>query len=121
MIRIATKHANKSSFKQRIGAAIVSKGSVIGVGHNEVNRYTSKWKQVWPGSLHAEESAVLDALKKHTHDKLIGSTIYVSRLNSAGELALSKPCSHCQAILKAFQIKEVYYTTPNGVEILEIR
>ncbi len=120
MIRLATKHANKSTFKYKIGSVIIRGNAILGVGHNEVNRYTSKWKQVWPGSLHAEESAILDALKKHSHDKLIGSTIYVSRVDQSGKLALARPCEHCQTVLRAFQIKTCLYTTPTGVERLEL-
>ncbi len=121
-IRIATKQAKKSTFKQRMGAVLVSRaGFILGVGNNEINRYTGKWKQSWPGSLHAEESAILHALKKHSHDQLIGSTVYVTRIDAKGNQAFAKPCLHCQTILKAFQIKDVYYTTPTGVEILELR
>ncbi len=118
-IRIASKQANKSTYRHRIGAVIVKGSVILGVGHNEVNRYNGRWRSKWPGSLHAEESAILNALKKSGLHSIIGSTLYVSRVSKSGELALAKPCEHCQAILKAFHVKEVHYTTPTGVEIME--
>ena len=120
-IRIASKQANRSTFKYKIGAALVKGSSILGVGHNEINRYTKQWRQHWPGSLHAEESAILMALKKSGHAALIGSTLFVSRVTPSGELALAKPCRHCQAVLKAFQIKDVHYTTPTGVQVMVCR
>jgi cytidine deaminase len=120
MLRLATKQAKKSSFKYKIGAVILRGNSILGVGHNAINRYTSKWPQSWPGSLHAEEAAILDALNKHNPDKLIGSTIYVSRVDQSNQLALAMPCNHCRKILRAFHIKTCLYTTSTGLETLEL-
>lgn len=39
-----------------------------------------------------------------------GSEIYVARVLKNGELAMSKPCAHCENVLRARGIKTVYYT-----------
>lgn len=36
------------------------------------------------------------------------------RLNKKGELRLAKPCNHCQALLQAFGVKQIYYSTSNN-------
>jgi len=40
--------------------------------------------------------------------------ILVIRLDKAGSLKNSKPCSHCLATMKLFGIKTVYYSTDEG-------
>lgn len=120
MIHLATKLASKSRFNYRIGAVIIKGGSILGVGYNSVNRYNNKWKQVWPGSMHAEEAAILDALNKRGHDKLIGATIYVSRINKNGIQGLACPCEHCMDVLKAFHLREAIYTTATGIERIKL-
>lgn len=119
-IRLATKLANKSSFQYQIGAVIVKGGSILGVGYNKTNRYNSRWKAIWPGSVHAEEAAIIDAINKRGHDKLVGATIYVSRVNNSGTTGMACPCSHCKEVLKAFHLKEAIYTTNTGVERIEL-
>ncbi len=119
MINHAIKQALKSRFNYKLGAVIVKGGRVLGCGHNETGRYTNKWKQSWPGSLHAEEAAILNALRKGGPVPLVGSTLYVSRVGRNGEVGIAKPCKHCQEVIKSFHIKEVVYTTPDGVAIME--
>lgn len=39
-----------------------------------------------------------------------GSTVYVARVLKNGDLALSKPCRHCERLMRARGVKKVYYT-----------
>jgi deoxycytidylate deaminase len=116
--RIAVKQANKSLFKQRLGATITKGKRILGVGHNEVNRNTKHWAQYWEGSIHAEEAALLQAVKQHGVLELRNSTLHVVRLSKSGHLAMAKPCHHCQELLLRFQIKKVLYSTKDGMAVL---
>jgi deoxycytidylate deaminase len=118
--RLAIREANKSVFKQRLGAVITHGKRIIGKGYNETNRYTSHWTQHWQGSLHAEEAAILQAVKKHGISELNGSTIHVVRLDKSNDMAMAKPCPHCQKLLRRFQVKKVLYSTKNGMEVMEL-
>lgn len=77
--------------------------------------------------VHSRNSAVLDTLspvsnvykrfpESHAEARLtrklgFGATVYVARLaRGTGELAMARPCECCQAVLKAFRVKKVYYT-----------
>ena len=43
------------------------------------------------------------------------ATVYVARVTKgAGELAMARPCSTCQAILRAFRCKKAFYTISNS-------
>jgi tRNA(Arg) A34 adenosine deaminase TadA len=44
----------------------------------------------------------------------VGSTLYVARVTRDGEWAMSKPCKHCQALIRNRGIKKVYYTIGPG-------
>lgn len=117
--RIAIRQANKSTFKQRLGATLTKGKRILGVGYNETNRNTKHWTQYWEGSIHAEEAALLQAIKEHGLSELRNSTLHVVRLSKSGHLAMAKPCLHCQELLRRFQIKKVLYSTENGMEQLE--
>lgn len=45
---------------------------------------------------------------------------YNMRLYKDKRVALSKPCLHCQYMLSSFNVKKVYYSTPENFCILEI-
>jgi len=57
---------------------------------------------------HAEISLISRLWGKHHIDGDL--SIYVVRLNSFGDEQLSKPCPHCQAVLDALGIDDVYWT-----------
>jgi cytidine deaminase len=106
-IIIAIEEAKKSlhsNFKH--GAVLTTGKNIISFGHNEdVNRhYIFK-------SLHAEMSAVKNAkqlkLKKNEKKDL---TMVVVRVNKMGLLRHSKPCLHCQQIMKDFGVRKVIYS-----------
>lgn len=118
--RLAIKQANKSAFKQRLGAVLHKGSTILGTGYNATNRHTSHWTQSWEGSIHAEEAALLQAVKQHGLSKLRNSTITVVRLSKSGKLALARPCEHCQALLSKFQIKKVCYSTEDGMELMDL-
>ena len=59
-------------------------------------------------SYHAE----INAMRKVGFCKRIlkGATLYVVRINTNGELVMSKPCERCEKICKKYGVK-VYYSS----------
>lgn len=45
--------------------------------------------------------------------------MYVIRINKAGEITESKPCSHCAQILRNYGIRRVTYSTKEGSLVTE--
>lgn len=115
MIKKAIQQAEKSTYKHRLGACISIGRKVLGVGYNKINRYQSKIKTGnWEGSLHAEISAVLDALRKYPASELKGATITVVRVDKHNELRLAMPCNSCYNSLRNLGIKEIRFSNDSG-------
>lgn len=94
----------------RHGAVVVKKAKVISAGHNELKTHTYLSRFTEFPHLHAETSAILKA----GLDACCGSDLYVARVNRKGELANSKPCQTCQAVISNVNIRNVYYTNDQG-------
>jgi deoxycytidylate deaminase len=108
MFDIARKMAQKSSYKHQLGAVIVRKGKVLGLGHNSLKthpRATNPWKMI-----HAELSAIINSREEDLTD----CSIYVYRETPTGRIAPSFPCKYCFQLLKSLNIKEVCYTDYDG-------
>lgn len=119
MIRLATKRAKESKFERaRVGAVIVRGSRVLSTGVNHIgySRYLQSRK--FAESIHAEVEAIIGLLKTRRAHELVGSTLYVSRIDAFGNPRLSKPCRDCQRIIESVGIRRVYYTTETGVECL---
>ena len=63
--------------------------------------------KIW---LHAEVAALLKCKDKEVH------SILVQRYDAFGNPKLARPCKTCQEAIKAFGVKEVRYTTEEGVK-----
>lgn len=111
-LRLALRVAERSQFKQRLGAVIVAKGGrVISTGFNQTGRYTAKLKQEWDGSMHAEMAAILKVLSNPDGLSLLsGATIFVARLSKRGTAASAYPCLTCQNLIKSVDIKRIIAT-----------
>lgn len=108
----AVIEATKSTSLYRVGAIIFKGKRIISVGHNYSMRSASKLhpnKQKYPGSIHAEMSAILKARRS-----LKGYSILVIRLSKNDEIRLAKPCKWCMNYLKAVGINKLYYSTNTG-------
>lgn len=73
--------------------------------------------------LHAEVSAIKNALKILHVDDLSSCILLVARVKKSGNntsysSALAKPCDGCIRCISEFGIREVWYTTENGVKQL---
>jgi deoxycytidylate deaminase len=100
-----------------LAAAIVYKNEIVGIGINEKKthpfqkRFAKNQHSVY---LHAETSAIKQALKKISVDELKYAKMFVLRIKKDGTVAMSKPCPGCHRCIETFGIKKVYYTTDAG-------
>ena len=106
----------------RHAACIVYKGDVIAYGINErkSHPFQAKYgKNEHSVFLHAETSAIKNALKIISTSELEKSTLYVCRVKWTDFLkremvfGLSKPCPGCFRCINTFNIKRVIYSLDN--------
>lgn len=130
----ALREAQKATCtKSKVGAIIIKDGIVIGRGFNsppgnlESQRRCNRKSELKPGfksdktcCVHAEQRAIIDALKNNS-DKLIGSDIYLARLNGDGsKKEFSKPyCTICSKLILDVGIKRTIRLKPEGVLVYE--
>lgn len=112
VIRLAVNQACMSDMQARVGAVLVKRDSVIGVGYNRPNHPSVVWDKKFTHSkysLHAERAALL-GLRPYD---VAGATMYVLRVRRDGSFGMAKPCNRCANMLKNYDIK-VFYTTDKG-------
>lgn len=112
-IRAAARAAERSSYKYRVGAAILKGARVLSYGHNKVKTHpnsTNQWKMI-----HAE----LDALYKLDPEQAVGATLCVVRLSAVG-LASSKPCPSCWAAIEQAGVERLIYVDLDG-QVIQCR
>ena len=118
-IHYATRVAHESKFKRaRVGAVIVRGSRILSSGYNHIGYSRYFRNRRFPESIHAEQQAIIQLLKRRRLDILVGSDMFVSRVGSFGESRLARPCQMCQQAIEAVGIRRVYYTTETGVEQL---
>lgn len=115
-INMAINEAKKSTCKQKIGAIIFKRKSIISKGYNyssrSVKSVTKKFLR-WSTSVHAEVACILNAKRD-----LKGYNILVIRVNKQGKLRMAKPCDHCLAYLNHVGIRHIYFSTEKGIKRL---
>ena len=60
--------------------------------------------------LHAEIAALIKAGTQKIH-----TIVIIRRYKKTNNLALAKPCPICLEALKAFKVKKIFYSTPEGM------
>lgn len=110
----AIKVANAGNLKHRHGAVIYKSGRVLSVGINS-QRNADTSASVMPVdayTVHAEQAAI-NALTMGRSSKVAlteGATLYVVRINRAGNTMFSLPCRDCLMAITAAGIKRVVYS-----------
>jgi deoxycytidylate deaminase len=101
----------------RVCAIIAHRGEVLSIGYNssKTHPFQAKYRKnphavFW----HAETSAINNALKRDHHALLPKSSMYVLRLTTASNPAISMPCEGCTRALQEHDITRVLYTTGEG-------
>jgi cytidine deaminase len=107
----------------RLAAGITLKNNLISFGFAsyKTDPFQARWaKNVYAIHLHAEVSAIKNALKRISTEHLSKSTLYVTRVRLYSDSpedydrAMSKPCIGCQRCIAEFGIKNVVFTTAQG-------
>jgi deoxycytidylate deaminase len=111
----------------RLAAAIVHKNDIVGFGINQRKshpfqaKYSKNPHSIY---LHAEISAIHNALKNLEVEDLKRSSLYVCRVKYTSEwkkhmiFANSCPCPGCMRAICDFGIKNVYHTIDLGYKKL---
>ena len=113
--------AERSTSRARLGAVLVSKNRVVGLGFNQMKKTHPKQERFntmeEPIGLHAEVHACIGVPTPH----LQGSTLYIARLLKNGNLAMSKPCESCRRFLIFAEVRRVIYTISNSeIGVMEL-
>jgi cytidine deaminase len=99
--------------RYKVGAILVNSGKVISEGANSYKTHPKMGVK----TLHAEIQALIGVRYKD----LVGSTVYVARLNKNHKLGMARPCETCRHILKEYGIKRCFFTNQLGlVERLDL-
>lgn len=119
----------------RIGAVLLAGNKIISVGVNSrkshpiqkrMNEFRIKENHQTPfewehctHSIHAEMEAIL-----HAPYELLNSnktlSLYIYRESKDGTLRNCRPCPACMAMIKKYNIRNIYYTTNDGYAFEDI-
>lgn len=121
-VGLALKESALSTYTRvRIGSVIVQSGKIVGKGanlatsHPQQKRYNNLAKRVAPAhALHSE----LHAIIRVKRESLVGSHIYIARLDRCGIWADSRPCPACSLAIKLAGISLVSYTSRSGIHTI---
>lgn len=111
--------------KARVGAALVHDGHVVSVGVNgkkshPLQAHYNSFRYDDDGGMtkhlmHAEIEAIVKARSYLHHISSRDIQIYVYRVMKDGSKGMARPCAGCMQALRDFGIKEVYYSTNDGL------
>lgn len=110
-----------SDHQHQIGCVIVNKHKIISSGYNsntKCHRVQAEldyklFNCASLGKIHSEVSALLPLIKSKTD--LTRATIYVYREHKDGKFAMARPCSRCMSLIKKCGVKNIVYTTEDGI------
>lgn len=115
LIKRAVRVAHNSTYRWKHGAVVAKGNKVLGWAPNKFrNAPLVDEKNV---SDHAERATLRELLK--TREDLRGCTIYIARINRAGDTAMSRPCPDCMKAIIDAGIKEIVYTNEVGTYSIE--
>lgn len=120
LAKVAADIVNPVSGNARLAACVVYRNDIISFGINEKKshpfqaRYGKNSDAVF---LHAETSAIKNALRYITQNELEKASLYICRIKfqdcsrKVVEFGLAKPCCGCLRCIVTYNIPDVYYTT----------
>ena len=97
----------------RVAAAVVIKNSIVSIGFNQWKTHPFQAKFSKNGNaihLHAENHALVNALRSIPVEHLEKASIYVCRVKADNQWGLSKPCPGCMRAIASLNVKSVFYT-----------
>jgi len=111
----------------RLAAGVIYKNQLVGVGVNSYKTHpfqTKYAKNPHAVHLHAEVAAIKNSLSRIDIDDLKKSTLVVVRVKRKDTKdkewieAMAKPCNGCMRAIAEFDVKNVVYTTEEGLKVL---
>lgn len=115
----------------RIAAAIVFKNDIIAIGTNshKTHPFHAKFSNhPLKITLHAETSAIKNALRLISQKELAKCTLYITRIKYLDEtkkkfiFGLAKPCEGCTRAITTYDINKIVYTLDNtGYQWLNVK
>lgn len=121
--KIASDITNPTSNNARLAACVVYQNNILAFGVNEQKTHPLQAKYGTTKDaiyLHAEISAIKNALRQISVEELENCSLYVARVKysnnkkTARQFGLAKPCPGCESCINAFGIRKVYHTTDDG-------
>lgn len=110
LIKRAITVAERSMYRWKHGAVVAKGNKIIGFAPNKFRN--SPLIDVDNVSVHAEAAVIRELLKNYPD--LRSTTIYIARINKAGDATISRPCSNCMKLIVEAGIKEIVYTNEIG-------
>lgn len=123
VFKMLEKVALANPYDVKMASAIVRRGKIIafGTNSNKSHPLQAKYgKNKESIVLHAEISAIKNALREMRLEDLEKCDIYVLRLKKTRPFGtkwvwgMSRPCIGCQRAIKAFSLKKAFYTMDDG-------
>ena len=94
----------------RFGTILAKKRKVLSFGVNRPYETHTRSEHYRFSSIHAELDCIIGVPEKDIR----GATMYVFRLSRGGKPGISKPCKHCEELLRRAGIRDVYYLDRNA-------
>jgi cytidine deaminase len=100
----------------KVAAIVVCKNNVISVGVNQMKTHPMVAKNKhddWCETLHAETSAIINALRQIGSRKLAKCDLYVCRakvVDKNYQWGIAKPCANCQEFMEKYPLRSCYYS-----------
>lgn len=111
---LAAKLALDSTCRQRHGAVIVIRNSVLGLGTNKFRNHPQVIHDYDHCSRHAEIVALRSVIRRSAYVDLRKAVVYVARVGEGGTLRMSRPCESCWVELNSAGIRTAVFTTEKG-------
>lgn len=116
----ASRQAENSTYKQRVGAVLVKGNRILAQGYNQLRGHRSLRSNHWDNALHAEMHCIINALRQVSIEDIAGSTMFVSRIKRDGCTGLALPCKDCFAVLTKFRLKRIIFTSTSGISEIKL-
>lgn len=100
---------NRNRF--RLGAVLVDRKRIVAAKYNSLKTHPMMGFFYAYPYLHAEAATIFS----YGIDNCYGSTLYVVRIKRDNSLGLAKPCSSCEKLIKLAGVKQVIYSTNEGI------
>jgi tRNA(Arg) A34 adenosine deaminase TadA len=115
LIKRAVRVAHDSTYRWQHGAVVAKGNKVLGFAPNKFRN--APFVDERNVSDHAERATLRELLK--VREDLRGCTIYIARINKAGNAMMSRPCTDCMKAIIDAGIKEIVFTNEVGTYSVE--